>query len=122
LKTLNRQDRTFICPLEEECEREYPMSTDVKKDPWVWVVVQEPGGDEQFLGMEDDKRGESFIPVFLQKEEAQQGLNYLPLEKEMQYEVQAIRLNNLASDAAQKGFMVFVLNGSGEVLEKIKPN
>jgi len=96
------------------------MSKYVKKDQWVWVVVQEPGRDEHFLGIEDEKRGESFIPVFLQKEEAQQGLNHLPLEKEMKYEVQAIRLNNLATDAAQKGFMVFVLNGSGEVLEKIK--
>lgn len=95
------------------------MSTVEQKDQWVWVVVQEPGGDERFLGIEDEERGESFIPVFLQKEEAQQGLNHLPLEKEMKYEVQAIPLNNLATHAAQKGFTVFVLNGIGEILEKI---
>jgi hypothetical protein len=95
------------------------MSTVEQKDQWVWVVVQGLGGDEQFIGLEDEESGESFIPVFLQKEEAQQGLNHLPLEKEMKYEVQAIRLNNLVSDAAQKEFMVFVLNGTGEILEKI---
>ena len=96
------------------------MNTNVKEDQWVWVVVQEPGGDEQFLGIEDEERGESFIPVFLEKEEAQLGLKHLPIQKGIKYEVQAIRLNNLAGETTQKGFMVFVLNGTGEVLEKIK--
>ncbi len=96
------------------------MSKYVEKDKWVWVVVQATAGEEQFLGMKDGEKGESFIPVFLEKEAAQQGLGHLPIEKGMKYEVQAIRLNNLAGDAAQMGFMVFVLDESGEVIEKIE--
>ena len=96
------------------------MSTDMKKDQWVWVVVQAPDGDAQFLGMQDDKEGVSFIPAFLEKAAAQQGLAHLPVKKEMKYEVQAIRLDDLSDRAVQKGFRVFILKGSGEVIEKIE--
>jgi hypothetical protein len=66
------------------------MSKLIEKDQWVWVVIQDPGGVEQFLGQQDAKNDETFIPVFLEKEEAQQGLS------------------------------LFLLNGAGEVLEKIE--
>ena len=96
------------------------MSTLIKKDQWVWVVVQDPGGNEQFLGQHDDEKNESFIPVFLEKEEAQQGLNFLVSEKGKKYEVQAIQYTDLVERAAEHGFMLFMLSGAGEVLEKIK--
>ena len=31
------------------------MSKLIGKDQWVWVVVQDPGGDEQFLGQYDHR-------------------------------------------------------------------
>lgn len=96
------------------------MNNLIEKDQWVWVVIQDPGGNEQFLGQHDDERNESFIPVFLQKEEAQQGLNFLVSEKGHKYEVQAIQFEDLSQRANEHGFMLYVLNGSGEVLEKIK--
>jgi hypothetical protein len=37
------------------------------------------------------------------------------------YEVQAILREELIKDAAAGGFMIFLLNESGDVLEKIKP-
>ena len=46
----------------------------IKDDQWVWVVIQNPGGNEQFLGQKDEDKGISFIPTFLEKEEAEQGL------------------------------------------------
>jgi hypothetical protein len=95
------------------------MSKSVQDDQWVWVVVEDPGGNEQFLGMEDGEKKESFIPAFLEKEEAQQGLSHLPRHKDKTYEVQAIRLDDLAFRAAQQGFQVFLLKGSGEIIEKI---
>ena len=96
------------------------MNDLIKKDQWVWVVIQNPGGNEQFLGQHDDEKNESFIPVFLEKDEAHQGLNFLVSEKGHKYEVQAIQFEDLSQRATEHGFMLYVLNGSGEVLEKIK--
>jgi len=96
------------------------MSKLIEKDQWVWVVIQDPGGVEQFLGQQDAKNDETFIPVFLEKEEAQQGLSFLVREKELKYEVQAILYEDLSQRAGEYGFMLFLLNGAGEVLEKIE--
>ena len=96
------------------------MSKLIEKDQWVWVVIQDQGGNEQFLGQHDDEKNESFIPVFLEKEGAQQGLNFLVREKGYKYEVQAIQYEDLVQRAAEHEFMLFLLSGAGEVLEKIK--
>ena len=95
------------------------MSKLVKNDQWVWVIVQDPGGNEQFLGQQDTERNVSFIPTFLEKEEAEKGLELLPREKGHKYEVQAILFEDLSKRAANNGFMLFILNGSGDVLDKI---
>jgi len=95
------------------------MSKLVEKDQWVWVVVQDPGGNEQFLGQHDQEKNESFIPTFLEKEEAQQGFTLMTREKGHKYEVQAILFEDLSRRATENGFMIFILNGSGEVLGKI---
>jgi hypothetical protein len=42
-------------------------------------------------------------------------------DKRKKYEVQAIEYNELARDASKHNFMLFILNGAGEILEKIKP-
>jgi hypothetical protein len=91
------------------------------KDQWVWVVVQDPGGDEQFLGQHDEQEDISFIPVFADKEAAQQGLLGLIRQPGHKYEVQAILREELFKDAAAGGFLIFLLNESGDILEKIKP-
>ena len=91
------------------------------EDQWVWVVVQDPGGDEQFLGQHDEQEDISFIPVFADKEAAQQGLLSLTRQPGHKYEVQAILREELLKDAAAGGFMIFLLTENGDVLEKIKP-
>ncbi len=48
------------------------MANSVKDDTWVWVVIQDPGGDEQFLGQLDEESNISFIPAFFKKEDAEQ--------------------------------------------------
>jgi hypothetical protein len=45
----------------------------------------------------------------------------MPRHKGRKYEVQAILFEELSKDAAAGGFMIFLLNENGEVLEKIKP-
>ena len=70
--------------------------------------------------MDKEKKDESFIPVFLEKITAQIGLDYLVREKGHKYEIQAILFEELVHHAAENGFNVYVLNGSGHIMETIK--
>jgi len=97
------------------------MSTVIQGNPWVWVVVLDPGKNEQFLGQHDQEEDISFIPVFLDKEEALQALDRLAREEGHRYEVQAIQYEELARNSAEHGFMLFILNAKGQILEKLKP-
>jgi hypothetical protein len=97
------------------------MSKLIQENPWVWVVVMDPGGNEQFLGQYYKEEGISFIPTFLNKEDALECLDYLTRDKEKKYEIQAIQYEELAHDATEHKFMLFVLNGAGEILDKITP-
>ena len=98
------------------------MSKLVKDDEWVWVVIQDPGGNEHFLGQKDEEKGISFIPTFIEKEEAEQGLKLMAREKGSKYEVHAILFEDLSERASENGLSLFVVNGKGEVLEKILPD
>jgi len=89
---------------------------------WVWVVVQDPEGNEQFLGQHDEKGGVSFIPVFGEKEDAQAALHGLARDEGLKYQPQAILYKELVNHAAASGFQLFVLNGQGQILEKIDPS
>ncbi len=93
----------------------------IKDKQWVYVVIHGPEGNEQLLGQQDEEENISFIPVFLEKEEALMSLNLLAREKGRKYEVQAILYEDLVARIAEQGIMLFVLNGSGKVLEKIRP-
>jgi len=93
----------------------------IQNDQWVWVVVQDPGGNEQFLGQQDDIKGISFIPVWLEKDAALAGMKLLARDQGVKYEVQAIQYETLAPKAAEAGYSLFVLDASGKVLEQITP-
>lgn len=97
------------------------MNALIQGNPWLWVVVLDPRGKEQFLGQHDEERHLSFIPVFLEKEQALQGLGHLVRDRTLDCEVQAIRYDDLAAQSARNGFMIFVLNAAGEILERIAP-
>jgi len=97
------------------------MTDKLTSDTWIWVIVQDPGGNEQFLGQYDDKKDVSFIPAFYEKDNAQQCLIQLITEKGEKYETQAVLFEELAKDAAQHGFSIFMLNADGEIREEIAP-
>ena len=97
------------------------MTKDISGNFWVWLVIQDPGQKEQFLGLHDEETNEFFIPIFREKEDALKGLKHLPAEKEKPREIQAIQYKEIAKHAAENAFMLFVLNGKGEILEKITP-
>ena len=97
------------------------MKRELKPDTWVWVVVHNPGPNEQFLGQQYKDQNLSFIPAFYEKDDAQQCLIHMTTKKGDKYEVQAIFYGELAKDAAKHGFMIFMLDADGEILEKLDP-
>jgi hypothetical protein len=97
------------------------MKKEIKPDTWIWVIVQNPGANEQFLGQEYEDQNLSFIPAFFEIEDARQCLVHMTTNKGDKYEVQAILYSELAQSAAKNDFMIFMLNADGEILEKLKP-
>ncbi|QTA88298.1 hypothetical protein [Desulfonema magnum] len=97
------------------------MSKPIDKESWVWVIIQEPEANAQMLGQQDEENNISFIPTFLEKDEALRCQNSLVIEKGKKCEVQAILYEELLNQASESGFLIFILNGSGEVLDRINP-
>ena len=97
------------------------MPEKIKEDTWLWLVVENPGENEQFLGQVDSENNISFIPAFLEKDAALQGLHLLVRDKKVKFEIQAIQCRDLAPKLADEGFFLFVLDAEGNVLEKIPP-
>ena len=93
----------------------------IEATTWLYVAVQKSGPNEQIVGQTDTEKNVSYIPAFLSKESAQQAMFHLHLEKKKKYEIQAIIYEDLASHAAEGGFMIFVLDDDGNVLERL-PN
>ncbi len=98
------------------------MNRLIEENPMVWVVVQNEDGQETFVGQHDQDLDIAYIPVFREKEEAQQGQGMMNKESGGKYEVQAVRCRELARDAARSGFLLFLLDNEGRILEKIDPN
>ena len=98
------------------------MSFVPEENPMVWVAVQTLEGVEQYVGQHIPDQDIMFITFFQEKEDAQYGLTLMPRQKGGRYEIQAIRFRELARDAAQQGFLLFRINGEGQILDKIDPN
>ena len=97
------------------------MSKLIQGDPWVWVIVQNNGAAEQFVGLHDIEGRTDYIPCFLSRDHAMQCFINLPRERGMKFEAQAVLYTELVLDSAAGGFMIYVLNGEGEILEKNNP-
>jgi hypothetical protein len=89
---------------------------------WVFVVVQNPGGNEQFFGLHDKDSDVSYIPAFHTKEAAQGCLLHLPTERGTKYEVNAVMFEDLKKDAFGNGFLIFILDENGKIMEKVFPD
>ena len=93
-----------------------PLST------WVYVLVKDPGADEQLVGQHDPENDISFIPAFRNKEAGMQGIIHMVKEKGHKYEVQAVMLEELLRDASKGNFFVFVLDDEGVIEKKFAPD
>lgn len=97
------------------------MTVTINDHDWVYgvVIVGTTPGDDQLAGQTLPEDGVSFIPTFQTKEEALKCYNLLALDPDKKHEVQAILFEDLKARAAENGFMVFILDGQGKVLDKI---
>ena len=97
------------------------MDISLNEDTWVWIMIQDPGKNEQILGQVEEETDISFIPTFVEKEEALKCYGLLTLEKNIKYEAQAIIYEDLVNHTSNNGFMIFLLDSEGKILKKIKP-
>ena len=97
------------------------MTEDIKATSWVYVLVQDPGGDEKIVGQTDPKLDISFIPMFTNKDAASQNVLHMAKQKGKKYEIQAIIYEDLEQYAGEGGFILFVLDDEGAVVDKRIP-
>jgi hypothetical protein len=98
------------------------MKQPITATTWVYVLIQNPGCDEQVVGQHDEQNDISFIPMFLNKDDAMQGSMQMVKEKGQKYEIQAIIYEDLEKFAAAGGFILFVVDDEGRVMEKLVPS
>ncbi len=97
------------------------MSKLVAQDDWVWIVVQYTPEGEQMVGQQLAGEEESFIPAFLKKEEAENNYKKLALTEGTHYEVQAMEYKELVRVTSASGFLIYILDEEGRILEKNRP-
>ena len=97
------------------------MPEKIDANTWIYTVITNPGSDEQFLGQHDADADISYIPIFSEKEDAAQGLLNLEVERGTRCEVQAVLFSDITEAADKNGFLVYLLDASGNVLNKIAP-
>jgi len=90
-------------------------------DTWVYTVITNPGSSEQVLGQHDVDADISYIPIFKEKEHAIQGLIQLEVEKGTSCEVQALLYGDIEQAAGENGFLIYLLDASGNVLDTFEP-
>jgi hypothetical protein len=88
---------------------------------WIWAVVQDPGGKEQFLGQRDPEKGIAFIPAFLEKALAYQCLNQLARDKTLKYEPQAVLFEEIRNHAHGNAMALLILDGEGNLVDGFYP-
>lgn len=98
------------------------MINEIDKNTWIFVIVQDPGGNEQFLGLQDAESDVAYIPAFHNKDDAQDCLIHLPTVRGKKYEVQAVMFGDLRRDAFSNNFFIFMLDGDGKITNKIFPD
>jgi len=88
-------------------------------ESWVWAIVQNPGKDESFLGQNDTANDIRFIPAFYDKDSSLRCMNAFSKDLFSTYEPQAVILEDLLNYAGKQGFLVFILNNEGKILQRL---
>ena len=94
------------------------MEEKEKIEGWVYVVVCDPGKNEQFFGLYSKEQKIDFIPAFASKEAANDCFLTLPKEKGRKYEIQAVHIEELNRDAVKNGFVVAMVDNDGNIIKE----
>ncbi len=97
------------------------MPKKIDDNTWIYAIITNPGSSEQVLGQHDAEADISYIPIFTEKEDAAQGLLNLEVERGTRCEVQAVLFSDIVPVADKNGCLLYLLDASGNVLEKIAP-
>lgn len=97
------------------------MTESIPENGWLWIIVQNPGKNEQIVGQEYAVEKIAFIPAFQDKEQALMGLGRMTVAPKTPCEVQAMHIDDLKREAFGNGFIIVLMSGNGEVIERIMP-
>ena len=97
------------------------MTTQIDNNTWVYVLVQNPGANENIIAHNDAETNILFIPAFFDKDAAQQGILHIPKESGHKYEIQAIIFEDLERYATEGQSLIFFLDGEGNIIDKRAP-
>ncbi len=97
------------------------MKEPIKKDAWVYIIIQNPDADEHILGLQEKENDTLFIPAFLKKEDAEDCFLNIPRPPGIKHQIQAIIFEELTDHAVKNNYEIFFLDNAGKLLEKIKP-
>lgn len=92
------------------------MSGEQHNNGWVYVFVGSSGANEEYLGLYDEDTKMNFIPVFSNKDDAQECFLSIPREKGKKYEVMAVHVEELNEQAAKSDFVVAMVDKDGKIL------
>lgn len=97
------------------------MAIKVDATTWVYVLVQNPGADETIVGQIDQEKEITFIPAYIDRESAQQGIFDIPKKSGQKYEIQAIIYEDLERYAGDAQSLIFFLDANGKIMETRAP-
>ena len=92
------------------------MTENAHKQGWVYVFVCNPGPQESFLGLFDAEKNVNVIPVFRNKDEANDCFLTIPREKGKKYELQAVHIEEIQDIADKNEFVVTLVDGEGRLI------
>ncbi len=86
---------------------------------WYYIIIQNPGtSTEQYVGFNDSKTDEKFIPSFKTKEQAKQCFALMPKDLfNGTYDTQAVIDDDLFEIAKKNDHRLYLLDEKGTILE-----
>jgi len=86
---------------------------------WYYIIIQDPNTQtEQFVGFNDGKTKEKFLPAFKTKEEARTCFALMPKDLfNGQYDTQAVIEEDLLAVANENGHKIYLLDEKGTILK-----
>ena len=91
---------------------------------WYYIIVQNPETSaEQFVGFNDSKTNEKFIPAFKTKDQAKACFALMPKDLfNGLYDTQAVIDDDLFDIAEKNGHRIYLLDEKGTILDYLNEN